>query len=308
VSTRRNSTAAHRIPEADSQPRGGGISGAVGARARSLECARSRSSTRCIEADARARHLERHGSILTAVRYLSRRRASSLLPESTPSFSSTSRDLLRESTGASTSSLTSESSCHGETHSSVHKPTEAHDPLRSRGWLATGELLLPLMSPRLLGAHVREVLIRSAPAICGIILVAILAVAIPFHAVQSCHTPLLLSDPSGYGGAPSMPSARVRPSNGYSVLVPSDIHLSSLCPFGDLGMRVRRFAAEHVHQTRQVLILGDVLSTAGGEDGAFNLTNIIWRLHAARLRKVTGCSWSEMRMRERQRCVVLPVR
>jgi hypothetical protein len=88
-----------------------------------------------------------------------------------------------------------------------------------------------------------------------------------------------------------------------SILVLSDLHIDSFCPFGDIGMWLRRIAAEHVHSTRNLIMLGDINNFGGGASGAYNISDFMFNLQIARFKRIIGCSHTDM---VGSRCVIVP--
>jgi len=77
---------------------------------------------------------------------------------------------------------------------------------------------------------------------------------------------------------------------GYKALVVSDVHVNAVCPFSDLWMWNIRSAASSSWQAREVVCLGDMFSTVGGDSGSFNVSDLSYRLQASRVRAILGCS------------------
>lgn len=95
-------------------------------------------------------------------------------------------------------------------------------------------------------------------------------------------------------------------SEGYpitdNVLILSDIHVDSLCPFADPWMTAVRRAAERVHKTSYVIVLGDIMSWGGGSSGDYNISDTLFGFHVRRLLAITGCDDSV----KFGRCVIIP--
>ena len=139
----------------------------------------------------------------------------------------------------------------------------------------------------------------ATPVVLVLILLPVLLTEwlLPYYSATICQETIRLSPKS---------VSRQEAKQKDAVLILADIHLDTLCPYSDFSMKRRRLAAQYMHSVASTVILGDLMSFGGGQDGSFNISDHLFAYHAARFRDVVGCAPEELRPKDVSRCVVLP--
>ena len=176
------------------------------------------------------------------------------------------------------------------------------------GWKAAPPSFYILLEDAPLPRSSRHWAWLTTPALLLLLLLVpllLIELLLPYYAVTLCAPPQVLR---GHA-VDSAAATTIGPSDPRQVdgvLVLADVHIASFCPFGDVGMRQRRIAAQRVHALSTTAVLGDVMSFGGGEDGTYNVSDALFDFHARRFQRILGCTAVDMRNPDRSRCLILP--